>query len=108
MLVDLLPYDADLTGVDAEVWLESAGIITNKNGIPQDPRPPRVTSGLRLGTPATTTRGMGPDQMATIGGWFERVLGSKGDEATINRVRSEVRTVCDAFPMPGVGEGVGV
>jgi len=58
MLVDLRPRGAELTGADAEAWLEAAGIITNKNGIPSDPRPPRVTSGLRLGTPATTTRGM--------------------------------------------------
>ncbi|MFG0257103.1 MAG: serine hydroxymethyltransferase [Phycisphaerales bacterium JB043] len=108
MLLDLQPFDADLTGADAERWLEDAGIITNKNGIPQDPRPPMKTSGLRLGTPATTTRNMGAEQMTQIAGWFERVLGSKGDEATISAVRDEVRALCDAFPMPGVSEGVGV
>src|SRR5690606_17513509 len=57
MLVDLRTKDENLTGADAEKWLEAAGIITNKNGVPKDTRPPKFTSGLRLGTPATTTRG---------------------------------------------------
>jgi glycine hydroxymethyltransferase len=57
MLVDLRSKSDKLTGADAEKWLEAAGIICNKNGIPDDPRPPKFTSGVRLGTPATTTRG---------------------------------------------------
>ncbi len=100
MLVDLQPKDADLTGADAEKWLESAAIITNKNGIPQDPRPPRVTSGLRLGTPATTTRGLKEPHMAQIADWIDRVLTGKGDNATARSVREEVVDLCKEFPLP--------
>jgi len=101
MLVDLSARDAELTGADAEAWLEAAGLITNKNGIPNDPRPPRVTSGLRLGTPATTTRGFGEAEMVQIAAWIDRVLAGKGDGATISQVRGEVRVLCAKFPMPG-------
>jgi len=101
MLVDLAAKNADLTGADAEQWLEAAGLITNKNGVPNDTRPPRTTSGLRLGTPATTTRGFGTDEMHKIAGWIDRVLTSQGDEATTLAVRTEVETLCSAFPMPG-------
>ena len=101
MLVDLQPKDADLTGADAEKWLEAAGLITNKNGIPNDPRSPRVTSGLRLGTPATTTRGFGPAEMSRIADMIDRVLSSAGDESTTRTVRAEVSELCDAFPLPG-------
>ena len=101
MLVDLSARDADLTGADAETWLEAAGIITNKNGVPNDPRPPRVTSGLRLGTPATTTRGFGIDEMNQIGIWIESVLDSKGDQAVRDAVRSEVQSLCERFPLYG-------
>lgn len=107
MLVDLRARDAELTGADAEQWLETAGIITNKNGIPGDPRPPRVTSGLRLGAAALTTRGMGPAEMTIVGGLIDRALGAKGDEREVGRVRDEVRRLCDAFPLHGVGVGAG-
>ncbi len=100
MLVDLRPRSADLTGADAELWLELAGIITNKNGIPQDPRPPRVTSGLRLGTPALTSRGLKESEMERVAGWIDRVLSAAGDEATTNAVRGEVQAFCADFPMP--------
>ena len=100
MLVDLQPRDADLTGADAEKWLEAAGIITNKNGVPDDPRPPRVTSGLRLGTPAVTTRDLRETHMTTIATWIDRVLASKGDEATTRDVRHAVRDLCEQFPLP--------
>ena len=66
MLVDLRPFDEDLTGKDAQIVLDRAGITVNRNTIPDDPRSPFVTSGLRIGTPAVTTQGMGPDHMATI------------------------------------------
>jgi glycine hydroxymethyltransferase len=102
MLVDLRARNEDLTGADAEVWLQKAGLITNKNGIPQDPRPPRVTSGLRLGAPAVTTRGFNPTEMMRIAAWIDEVLASGGDEKTIKRVRGEVRELCEAFPLPGV------
>lgn len=99
MLVDLRKRDANLTGADAEKWLESAGIITNKNGIPNDPRPPRVTSGLRLGTPALTTRGLKEAEMSQVAEWIDRVLGSAGDAATCEKVRVEIVEFCKGFPL---------
>jgi len=101
MLVDLRPFDAELTGADAERWLEDAGMVSNKNAIPGDPRPPKHTSGLRLGTPATTTRGFGTKEMEMVAGWIERVLRAKGDAQEAGRVREEVRRLCEAFPLPG-------
>ncbi|MBX3372707.1 MAG: serine hydroxymethyltransferase [Phycisphaeraceae bacterium] len=100
MLVDLRPRDPDLTGADAERWLESAGIVVNKNGIPNDPRKPMVTSGLRLGTPAVTTRGLGAAEMDTIAACLDEVLGAKGDAAVATRVRGAVEELCRAFPLP--------
>jgi glycine hydroxymethyltransferase len=100
MLVDLRARSADLTGADAEKWLERAGIICNKNGIPNDPRPPMVTSGLRLGTPALTTRGLGEREMALVAEWLDRVMGAKGDATTCENVRQEIRGFCDRFPLP--------
>jgi len=99
MLVDLRQRDANLTGADAEKWLESAGIITNKNGIPNDPRPPRITSGLRLGTPALTTRGLKEPEMTQVAEWIDRVLGSAGDAATCEKVRGEIVEFCKKFPL---------
>ncbi len=100
MLVDLRSRDADLTGAQAEGWLEAAGIIVNKNGIPQDPRPPRVTSGLRLGTPATTTRGLNEGHMAQIADWIDRAIAGQGDEAATKQVRNELQELCRQFPLP--------
>ncbi|VAX39444.1 Serine hydroxymethyltransferase [hydrothermal vent metagenome] len=100
MLVDLRTRDAELTGADAERWLEQAGIITNKNGVPQDPRPPRVTSGLRLGTPAVTTQGLGEAEMAVVAELIDRVLGGKGDEGVCAQTREEVTQMCGRFPLP--------
>ncbi len=106
MLVDLTARHKDLTGADAEVWLEHAGLICNKNGIPNDPRPPMKTSGIRLGTPATTTRGFAEPEMRRIAAFIDRVLtaGLAGDHPRTTEtaaVREEVRTLCAAFPMPG-------
>ncbi len=101
MLVDLRPFDADLTGADAEKALERGGIITNKNGLPGDTRSPRVTSGLRLGTPAVTTRGFGTEEMRKIADLVARVLKHRADENAIAQVREEVRSLCAAFPLPG-------
>jgi glycine hydroxymethyltransferase len=103
MLVDLRGKSDDLTGADAEVWLEQAGIITNKNGVPQDPRPPRVTSGLRLGAPAATTRGFREEQMSDVAAWIDRVLtaGLAGDIETVApEVSAEVAALCERFPLP--------
>ena len=99
MLVDLRQRDANLTGADAEKWLESAGIITNKNGIPNDPRPPMVTSGLRLGTPALTTRGMKENEMREVAELLDRVMDGKGDAKVCGEVREDVQELCARFPL---------
>ena len=106
MLVDLRARREDLTGADAEKWLERAGIICNKNGIPNDPRPAKITSGIRLGTPALTTRGLGEAEMPKVAEWIDRVLDASGSEAVVTQVRSEIRAFCEAFPMPGSGAKV--
>jgi len=99
MLVDLRPRDENLTGSDAEGWLEAGGIIVNKNGIPNDPRPPRVTSGLRLGTPALTTRGLKEAEMSQVAALIDRVLSTNGDAAVTKQVREDVRALCAKFPV---------
>ena len=100
MLVDLRPRDAELTGADAQDWLERAGIIVNKNGIPNDPRSPMVTSGLRLGTPALTSRGLKEAELRTVADWLDQVMTSRGDEATCATVREAVATFCQSYPLP--------
>jgi glycine hydroxymethyltransferase len=104
MLVDLRPLG--LTGRDAEISLERAGITCNKNGIPFDPQRPTVTSGIRLGSPAATTRGFGPEEFRTVGSYIVEVLralgGRPGDNgATEARVRENVRNLCARFPIYG-------
>lgn len=99
MLVDLRPRDENLTGADAEDWLGAAGIVVNKNGIPNDPRKPMVTSGLRLGTAALTTRGLNTDDMKTIASMIDRVLSNSGDSQTCEVVLGEVREMCDRYPL---------
>jgi glycine hydroxymethyltransferase len=97
VLVDVTSYG--VTGKIAEEALEKAGLTTNKNTIPFDPNPPLVASGIRLGTPAVTTREMGPDEMQTIGNWVADVLSNPDDSAVRQRVREEVRTLCREFPL---------
>jgi glycine hydroxymethyltransferase len=99
MLVDLRPRDENLTGADAEDWLGAAAIVVNKNGIPNDPRKPMVTSGLRLGTAALTTRGLQVQDMQTIASMIDRVLVSGGDAEVCKAVKEEVRTLCDKYPL---------
>ncbi len=99
LLVDLRPSHAELTGKDAEAALEAAGITVNKNTVPGETRSPFVTSGLRIGTPALTTRGMGEAQMAQIADWIAEVLSAPGDEGRIRSVRGRVRELCEAFPL---------
>ncbi|NOK63221.1 MAG: serine hydroxymethyltransferase [Chloroflexi bacterium AL-W] len=99
MLVDLIPLG--LTGAQAQKALDRAGITLNKNAIPNDPQPPVKTSGVRLGTPAVTTRGMGPDEMARIADWIVQVLHNIDDTALQGRIAAEVREMCTAFPVPG-------
>ena len=88
-----------LTGRKAEKALEQAHIIVNKNMIPFDPEKPMTTSGIRIGTPAMTTRGMGPAEMGTIAGWIETVLSAPDDAGAIERVRRQVRELCASFPV---------
>jgi glycine hydroxymethyltransferase len=97
LLVDL--RDRDLTGKDAEAALEHAGITVNKNTVPGEPRSPFVTSGLRIGTPALTTRGMKEQEMRTIGGWIADVLDRPSDEGVLRTVRTSVTELCEAFPL---------
>ena len=97
MLVDLRPKK--LTGKVAEEALGKAGITVNKNMIPWDPEKPMTTSGIRVGTPALTTRGMGPKEMALVAGLIGRVLDAPGDEAAVATVRGEVKELCAQFPM---------
>jgi glycine hydroxymethyltransferase len=96
MLVDLRPKS--LTGKEAEQLLDRAGITVNKNTIPGDPQSPFVTSGIRLGTPAVTTRGFSELEMGRVAGLIDEVLTRK-DEATQARVKQEVRALTDAFPL---------
>jgi glycine hydroxymethyltransferase len=101
MLVDLRTFDADLSGKKARVALDKAGISLNENTVPDDPRPPYITSGLRIGTPATTTQGMKETEMATIGSLIHRVLVGREDEAELAAVRDEVLDLCSRFtPYP--------
>jgi glycine hydroxymethyltransferase len=99
MLVDLRPKSAELTGADAEKWLEAAGLICNKNGIPNDPRPPKLCSGLRFGAPAITTRGMREADMPAVAGLIDRVLSAKGDAGVTAEVRRDVRELAARFPL---------
>jgi glycine hydroxymethyltransferase len=101
MLVDLTPKG--VSGADAEVALERAGITTNKNGIPFDPLPPMQTSGLRVGSPAGTTRGFGPTEFRQIGAWMGEILdgvAAGGDNSAVEaKVRSEVLALTARFPI---------
>lgn len=89
----------DLTGKEADAWLGSAGITVNKNAVPNDPRSPFVTSGIRIGTPSITTRGFGETEAIDLAGWIADVLDSKGDEAVITNVKAKVAAVCAKFPV---------
>ena len=88
-----------LTGRVMEQVLDKAGLTVNKNSIPFDPQPPMVTSGIRLGTPAVTTRGFGPGEMVKIAEWVERVARNPEDEAEIARIKAEIAELCRAFPL---------
>jgi glycine hydroxymethyltransferase len=98
VLVDLRTFDAELTGKVAQEVLDQAGITCNRNTIPDDPRSPFVTSGLRLGSAAQTTAGMGVDEMGMVGRLIGRALSNRDDEATLRAVREEVRALCAEFP----------
>ena len=91
--------DKELTGKEAEEALEKAGMTVNKNTVPGETRSPFVTSGLRIGTPALTTRGMKEDEMRQIGDWIAAVLVEPGKEDLLSGIRSEIGELCEAFPL---------
>jgi glycine hydroxymethyltransferase len=99
LLVDLRPSHPDLTGKDAEAALEAAGMTMNKNTVPGESRSPFVTSGLRIGTPALTTRGLGEAEMRQVADWIAQVLAAPGDRSRGERVRASVLELCQAFPL---------
>ena len=97
MLVDV--FSKGLTGKVAETALNKAGITVNKNAIPFDQNPPMVASGIRIGTPAMTTRGMGEPEMDQIGDLIARVLAAPEDDRTLATVKHEVERLCRKFPL---------
>jgi glycine hydroxymethyltransferase len=99
MVVDLTPFDAELTGKEAQNVLDAAGITLNKNTIPNDPRSPFVTSGVRIGTPSVTTQGMKEPEMARIAALISAGLRGRADEATLADVRAQVGALCAEFPV---------
>ncbi|MEI8322313.1 MAG: serine hydroxymethyltransferase [Actinomycetes bacterium] len=99
MVVDLTPFDAELTGKEAQLVLDSAGITLNKNTIPNDPRSPFVTSGVRIGTPSVTTQGMKEPEMVRIAELIATALRNRTDTAALAKVRSDVAELCAKFPV---------
>ena len=96
-LVDLQPKH--LTGKEAEEALDKAGITVNKNTIPYDPQKPFVASGIRIGTPAVTTRGMKEKEMERIAGWIDKAVGVRGDEKALAKIAQEVKIFCRTYPL---------
>jgi glycine hydroxymethyltransferase len=97
MLVDLI--GKEYTGKDADAALGRANITVNKNAVPNDPRSPFITSGLRIGTPAVTTRGYGEQDCSDLAGWIADVLDAPGDASVLAAVRTKVTAQCAAFPV---------
>lgn len=99
MVVDLRPFDADCTGKVAQLVLDEAGITLNKNTVPDDPRSPFVTSGVRIGTPSVTTQGMTEAEMPIIARFIAEALRKRDDPAAIAQVRGQVAELCAKFPV---------
>jgi glycine hydroxymethyltransferase len=97
LLVDL--KESGFSGADAENALHAAGITVNKNAVPNDPRPPAVTSGIRIGTPAVTTRGFGVAEMRRLAGWMDEAIQKRAEPASLGKIRAEVEALCAAFPL---------
>jgi len=97
MLVDLTNFN--ITGKEAEEGLDKAGITVNKNTIPFDTKPPTVTSGIRIGTPSVTTRGMGENEMEEIAEIIERVIKNVSNNAVIKDMKRKVQALCEKFPI---------
>jgi len=91
--------EAGLTGKEVDAWLGNAYITVNMNAVPNDPQSPFVTSGIRIGTPAITTRGFGEAEARELAGWMCDVIDSRGDEATIGRVKEQVLALCARYPV---------
>jgi glycine hydroxymethyltransferase len=98
MVVDLRPFDEELTGKQAQATLDQAGITLNKNTVPDDPRSPFVTSGVRIGTPSVTTQGMTEAEMPVIAALIARALRVRDDETALAGIRDEVTELCATFP----------
>ncbi len=101
LLIDLT--SKGVSGKVAAVALEQAGIVCNANSVPFDKRTPFDPSGIRIGTPALTTRGMGPGEMKRLADWMQAIVAAPDDEALLGRVAGEVAELCEQFPAPGVG-----
>jgi len=97
LLVDL--REAGYSGADAETALHDAGITVNKNAVPDDPRPPAVTSGIRIGSAAVTTRGLGEAEFLQLAGWIDEALRYRGEPAALKKIRTQVEELCRAFPL---------
>ena len=97
LLVDLRTFDEDLTGAEAQTVLDRAGITLNKNTVPDDPRSPFVTSGVRIGTPSTTTQGMAEPEMERIAELIVRTLKGRDDDSVVDAVRADVADLCSRF-----------
>jgi glycine hydroxymethyltransferase len=102
MLVDVTPLG--VTGRQAEALLDEVGITVNKNSIPFDTNPPNTASGIRIGTPATTTRGFGPDEMREVGRIVLGSIADRDDPTARVRLAAEARAICARFPAPGLPE----
>ena len=101
LLVDLAPYNDKLTGAEAENWLHDVGIVVNKNLVPFDERSAAQTSGIRIGTPAVTTRGLKEEHMHLIANWIDQALSSGGNTRTVSNIRHETAELCQQYPIPG-------
>jgi glycine hydroxymethyltransferase len=91
--------EAGLTGKDVDAWLGAANITVNMNAVPNDPQSPFVTSGIRVGTPAVTTRGFGSGACIGLAGWMCDIIDSRGDQAVIEEIKEKVLDLCDAHPV---------
>ena len=97
LLVDL--RRAALSGAEVEEALHKAGITVNKNAVPNDPRPPAVTSGIRIGTAAVTTRGLGEAEFRVLGGWIDDAVKRRADDAALAKIRKQVSDLCASYPL---------
>src|SRR4051812_10955453 len=100
MLVDLTSFgDGSITGKDAESWLDKAGITVNKNTIPNEKRSPFITSGIRIGVPAITTRGLARAEMKQVATWIFKALEARGNLDLLTHIKKEVQELCHRFPL---------